>query len=495
MRSCLHRRAAAAAMAAVAAALVAACRPSGGAEAIGTLVERACSRVPVISGVPADGARCLTLTVPENRANPTRGIPLHIVVLPALRPDAAPDPIFFLAGGPGQAATDLMTAPDFAINELRARRAIVFADQRGTGGSNGMWCRFYGPPSTPQSYFTEFVPADKVRECRASLEKRADLTQYTTAASVEDLEAIRAALDYPLINLAGGSYGTRLALEYMRRHGARVRSAILDGPVPPDAHVPENFGRYAAAALDALLDECAATAACAQAFPDLRAEAARVFARLRSGTVTARLAHPGGGDAADVTLTRDHVAEALRYMMYSSYGASYVPLALHRAAAGDYRAFAEYLIRWRAAGTFDALYLSITCAEDVPFTAPDAAERDEPTYLGGYRVRQQRAACAEWPRGTPPRDQFEAVASDVPVLIVSGMLDPVTRPANGEALLRTLPRGVHVRVPFGGHSPAGLAGLECLAAIKRTFVERGHGDGLDTSCVARIARPAFPAVR
>jgi pimeloyl-ACP methyl ester carboxylesterase len=172
-----------------------------------------------------------------------------------------------------------------------------------------------------------------------------------------------------------------------------------------------------------------------------------------------------------------------------------VPLFLHQAAMGDYTGFAEYLIRWRAGGTFDALYLSITCAEDVPFTAPDAADRDEPTFLGGYRVRQQRAACAEWPRGTPPGDQFERVTSDVPILITSGMLDPVTRPANGDELLRTLRRGIHVRVPFGGHSPAGLAGLNCLSDIKRTFIERGHVDGLDMSCVAGITRPGFPTAR
>lgn len=491
MRASSRRRAAATALAAAVLAILipAGCRTSDGAQAIGTFLEHACPRLPV------DGARCLTLTVPENRRHPARGIPLRIVVLPATRPDAAPDPVFVLAGGPGQAATELMTGPDLAISELRTRRPVVFADQRGTGGSNGMSCRFYGPPGRPQSYFTEFLPVDKVRECRTTLERRADLAQYTTAASVEDLEDIRTALNYPQINLAGGSYGTRLALEYVRRHGARVRTVILEGPVPPAAHVPENFGRYAAEALDALLDECAATSDCVRAFPGLRAAAARVFARLRSGPVTARVTHPGAGAPAEVTLTRDHVAEALRYMMYSSYGASHVPRLLQRADAGDYTGFAEFLIKWRAEGTFDALYLSITCAEDVPFTAPDAADRDEPTYLGGYRVRQQRAACAEWPRGTPPRDQFEPVASDVPVLVMSGMLDPVTRPANGDELLRTLPRGVHVRVPFGGHSPAGLSGLDCLAGIKRSFIERGHGDGLDTSCVARITRPGFPTAR
>ena len=97
-----------------------------------------------------------------------------------------------------------------------------------------------------------------------------------------------------------------------------------------------------------------------------------------------------------------------------------MPLYLHEAFNGNFSPIADFLIRWRAEGTFDGLYLSITCAEDVPLVAPDAAERDDPTYLGGYRVRQQRAACAEWPRGTRSDASGSPVKTSVPILITSG---------------------------------------------------------------------------
>ena len=168
-----------------------------------------------------------------------------------------------------------------------------------------------------------------------------------------------------------------------------------------------------------------------------------------------------------------------------------VPLFLHEAFNDNYAPFADFLIRWRAGGTFDGLYLSITCAEDVPFVSSDAAERDEPTFLGGYRVRQQRAACAEWPRGKKENGANQPVSSPIPVLITSGMLDPVTPSANGDVIARTLPHSLHVRVPAGGHSPAGLTGLGCLSTLKRTFIEQARTDGLDTSCVANISRPGF----
>jgi pimeloyl-ACP methyl ester carboxylesterase len=438
----------------------------------------------------AEGARCYSLPVPENRAAAGRTIALRIAVLPATGTPREPDPVVYLAGGPGQAATSIMDDSPWT-RRLREHRDLVFADQRGTGGSHALTCAFYGPPGNPQSYFTEFLPLDKVRACRAALERDADLSQYTTAASVEDLEAIRAALAYPRLNLVGSSYGTRLAMEYVRRHEANVRAVVLESPVTPATHAPEAFGRLAARALDGVIAECAATPACAQAFPALRAEAADVFARLRKGPVTALATHPASGRPAPVTLKRNHVGEAIRYMTYSSSGASAVPLYLHRAFAGDFSPFADFLIRWRSDGTFDGLYLSITCAEDVPFAAADAAERDEPTYLGSYRLREQRAACAEWPRGSRSPSQFEPVTSRVPVLIISGMLDPVTPPANGEELARTLPNALHVRVPSAGHSPAGLTGLDCLRDLERTFLERGTVAGVDAACVARIARPGF----
>jgi pimeloyl-ACP methyl ester carboxylesterase len=450
-----------------------------------TLESEACS------GVADSRARCYRLAVAENRSAPSRTIRLRIVIQPATGGAPQPDPVFFLAGGPGQAASSLLRERTMVSPGIARDRDMVFADQRGTGGSNSLDCQFYGPPDVPQSYFDKFLPLDKVRECRKALSASADLAQYTTDASVEDLEAIRVALGRPRINLIGGSYGTRLAMEYVRRYGEHVRTVTLESPVTASTHAPEEFGRFADRALAKLIDECARTPACQQAFPKLADEVKVVFDRLRQGSVTAMVAHPSRKEPARVTLTRDHVAEVVRYMMYSAQGGSYVPLYLHHAFSGNFEPIATFLIRWRAAGTFDGLYLSITCAEDVPYIANDAAEADEPTYLGSYRVRQQREACAEWPRGTVFAKQFEAVRSSVPILMTSGDLDPVTPAENADALGKTLPNSVHVRIPFSGHSPSGLAGLECLDEIKRTFIEKGGIEGLDTSCVSKIIRRGF----
>jgi pimeloyl-ACP methyl ester carboxylesterase len=452
----------------------------------GKLVDVACE-----AGFPSR-ARCARLAVYENRSTRTgRTIPLWIVIVPARGASRAADPVFFLAGGPGQAAGDLLRAPIVGRAGFRRTRDLVLVDQRGTGRSNGLTCQFYGPPRNPQSYFQEFLPLAKVRACRDRLRRRADLTQYTTAASAEDLEQVREALGFEQINLFGGSYGTRLAMEYVRKYESRVRAVVLDGPVPTTVRMPEDFGRLAQRSLDALLDECAASAACAGAFPEIRHEARAVFERLERGPATTTVGHPAASRQGRVTLTRDHVAETVRYMLYASGSAGDLPLYLHEAAKGNYAPFAEFLIRRRAGGTFDGLYLSITCAEDVPFLSADAGKRDERTYLGTYRIREQRAACAEWPRGAAPEWHGRPVAARVPVLILSGTLDPVTPPEHGDDIARTLPNSLHIRVPHGGHSPNGLSGVECLDRLKSRFIETADVRALDASCVTGITRPAF----
>jgi pimeloyl-ACP methyl ester carboxylesterase len=442
--------------------------------------------------VPAD-ARCLTLWVHENRAARVgRVIPLRIVVVPAPGRDRSPDPIFFLAGGPGQAATGLVAYPGIP-KAMRSRRDLVFVDQRGTGGSNALTCPFYGPPQDVQSYFGPFLPVEKVRECRDRLARTADLSQYTTSSSVEDLEEVRVALGYQQVNLIGGSYGTRLAMEYVRRYGQHVRTVRLDGVVPTSIRMPEGFGITAQRALDDLLDECSGDPACSAAFPSIESEARAVFARLSESPVQATVRSERGG-AAQVTVTAAHVAEAIRYMLYSSQQAARVPLVLHEAYRGDYGAIAQYLLRWRSDGTFDGLYLSVTCAEDVPFVASDAEAAESATFMRGYRVREQRAACELWPRGTAPGGIAEPVKSNVPALLVSGALDPVTTPEHGQAVAQWLPNSLHVIVPSGGHSLNGLTGLDCLDGIATRFIEQGSVRGLDTSCVSRIRRSGFAVV-
>ena len=221
--------------------------------------------------------RCGTYEVFEDRAaRKGRKITLKIVVVSATGPTSAPDPFVYIPGGPGSSATE--DAPGVAelFAGVRARRDLVFIDQRGTGGSHPLNCNFFDPADL-QSYLGYFFPLDDVRKCRQELEPKANLRLYTTPIAMDDLDEVRAALGYERVNLFGASYGTRAALVYLKRHPNHVRTITLQGVAPTNQFMPRDFPPANERALQGILAECAADEACNKAFPALREETKAVL--------------------------------------------------------------------------------------------------------------------------------------------------------------------------------------------------------------------------
>lgn len=439
--------------------------------------------------------KCGTVEVYENRATKTgRKISLNVVVYPATGNKREPDPLFYFAGGPGSAATE--DAPDFAAGfaKIREHRDLVFVDQRGTGLSNPLNCNLYNV-ADPQTYLGYFFPLEEVRKCRAELETKADLKLYTTTIAMDDIDDVRAALGYERINLFGGSYGTRAALTFLKRYPHRVRTAMLQGVAPPDQYMPADFPVVMERALQGVIAECAADEACNKAFPNLKEETKVVLAQLVKGPIEVEVQKPNSRERVKVKISRDLAAEAIRYMLYGPMAASRVPLTLHLAAKGNYVPVAQAALWYRTnlvGSGSNGMYLSITCAEDLPWIKPGEGERlAAGTFLGDYRLRQQREACALWPRAEVEPDYATPVKSDVPVLIMTGEWDPVTPPAHGDRVSKGLPNSVHIVVPHGAHGLNGLEGMDCIDNLMTKFVASGDAKSLDTSCVKKVRRKSF----
>ncbi|MBL8058998.1 MAG: alpha/beta fold hydrolase, partial [Anaerolineales bacterium] len=200
-------------------------------------------------------ARCGTLAVPEDRARPDgRQISLRVAVVPAVSRSPRPDPLFLLAGGPGQAATEAFPAMIGAFEQVNQARDIVLVDQRGTGGSNPLRCL----DPNDESVLDEAAVTALLQACPEKL--NADLRQYTTEIAMRDLDAVRAALGYEQINLYGASYGTRAALTYLRLYPDRVRTLILDSVVDADFRLLLNASRDGQRALELAFARCQAEA-------------------------------------------------------------------------------------------------------------------------------------------------------------------------------------------------------------------------------------------
>jgi pimeloyl-ACP methyl ester carboxylesterase len=428
------------------------------------------------------------LQVYENRETRTgRRISLNIVALPSLALDPDPDPLFFLAGGPGQGAAQMASDIREIFRPVLRRRDIVLVDQRGTGKSNPLECR------SESNTLQELTESDegaleRLRKCLAGYD--ADVRFYTTPLAMDDLDDVRAHLGYEQINLYGGSYGTRAALVYVRQHGAHVRSMILDGVAPTDMRIPLFAARDAQRALDKLLADCEADVNCRAAQPRLPARVRALLERLSARPARVEVMHPRTGIREAIVIDARIVAGILFGALYSPLTASLVPALVARAEQNDFQNLLALAYAGEAADNMSiGMQLSVLCAEDAPrVTSDDVRHQSEGTVFGVHLLRGQLKACTMWPRGHVDDSYFEPVRSDVPALVLSGDLDPVTPPGWGDSVAQHLENARHITVPATGH---GVIGTPCGQELIRQFIEHGSADGLDVSCVKRVRRPPF----
>ena len=448
---------------------------------------------PCPPGTP-EGARCGTVQVPENRDNPGRMLALHVLVVPALSGEPARLALTGFGGGPGQAATGMAGWMSQAFAELRQDHDVMLVDQRGTGRSAPLQCQLRDT-ADPQSYLGDFLPPDATARCLQELSREADLTRYGFMELAHDIEAVRRALGYEQLDLYGGSYGTRAAQVYMRAYPRSVRSAVLEGVVPPAYAQPRTYAQSTEAALNGVAEDCRAEAACAAAFPNFVQEVRAVADRLAQAPATAEIRDPETGERITLTLTRATYADMIRRMLYDVGSANQIPYVVHRAFAGDYRPILVFALQDRRGYQRDlywGLSLAITCSEDVPFVDAQAAALDNGrTLLGDWRYRQQAAACRGWPTFAVPADYHQPAPSDIPTLLLSGEHDPVTPASGGDEVAASLRNSLHVVSPHGAHGFGGLEGEECIVDLIRQFYRQASVRGLDPSCTRNMRRPPF----
>jgi pimeloyl-ACP methyl ester carboxylesterase len=439
---------------------------------------------------------CGALEVFENReAAAGRSIALRVVVLPALSGNPFPDPVFLLAGGPGQAASELIEMVRGIFWNINRTRDLVFVDQRGTGASNPLTCELEAEMPDKALLLDpmedELLRARTIEQLQACLaEFDADPRFYTTPIAMDDLDDVRDALGYDTINLWGGSYGTRAGLVYLRRHPEHVRTAIFDGLAPVAMKLPLYMGIDAARALDLLIADCAADPSCNAAYPGLGAQLQSLLDTLEQGPVRQTIDDPNTGRPTEVVVSRMWLASIVRAPLYSSDLSVLLPLAISRAAKGDYGPLAAMGASLHGGNSLSVgMTLSVICSEDVP--AITVADRElaaaEPLF-GTHRLDAFDALCEVWPRGELPDRYGDPVESDRPVLLLSGLLDPVTPPRWAATVGESLANAKEVIVPGVGHNTMAAG---CVPDIMAEFIERGTAVGLDTSCVEKIERPRF----
>ncbi len=429
-------------------------------------------------------ARCMDMEVPLDYGQPQgQKIQLHVAVVPASGKAPQADPLFFFAGGPGQSAvaSTLLMWPVFS--KVLQHRDVVLIDQRGTGKSTPLNC--------PMEESLELVADDallrqKTRECLQR--QQVDVRYFTSRQAVADVEFVRKALEYERINLMGVSYGTRMAQLVLREYPERVRSIVLDGVLPLEVIVGMDFADNLSASLQKLFFHCAAEDGCREAFPALEEDWRQYLALSLDERRQMHMEHPRTGEPLELNVSRQGLDAAVRMLSYASETRTLLPLLIHAAARGDWRPLLGQALQVMVnleGEMSEGMHNSVVCSEDVPFYSdlPSASNR----VLGRF-AQQIRILCEQWPGGESFTDIHQPLQSDVPALLLSGEVDPVTPISYGEQALQQFSNGRHLVVPGQGHNvlPRG-----CVPELAANFIHALKLDDEEAACVQDIARLPF----
>ncbi len=464
---------------------------------------------PTVEGHRVD---CGTVTRPLVSGKPWLGsVPVAYAVVRHRDAGPARGTVAINPGGPGETAVDRAEVFAAGLRGVLADHDVLLVDPRGTGRSGRIPC---GVTDAEYRFADRAGQRDAVARCAAALGPRAE--GYTSAATADDLDAVRARIGAATLVPYGLSYGTYLMPVYAARHPERVDAMVLSGAYPLAV---DPLARPSAEAVSLALQRvCERSAACDgdTAVEDLRT----VAGKLRERPFTLRI------DAAGATRTLRFTEDKLANLLYeaASRGAGEspaeasllgdLPAALHGAARGDDRALRDLVkADYRAATREDqASFLAVVCndyprAWSVDSSLPArwrsyraALSQADPARFGAFSVQgftegqtDGGDACIRWPRSGTARPQpVDGKQPDVPVLLLAGDLDSNTSESATREAAGQFRRGTVVTVPNVGHV-AELESTHCALGIVDSFVRTGQPG--DTSCVTAVPPIAVAPVR
>jgi pimeloyl-ACP methyl ester carboxylesterase len=413
-------------------------------------------------------ARCGYLVVPESRSTPNgRTIRLAVAIVPAASESPQPDPVVFMTGGPGAAA--ILDTPFLVDAGVNRDRELIIMSQRGTlYGDPDLNCpeldRYYGrqvslvydAPSTGR------IQAEAARSCHDRLVGLGiDLSAYNTTENAADFADLRRVLDIHEWNVYGYSYGSDLALSFMRDHPEGIRTVTIDSVAPPDIVGLTWTWGSAREGITAVFDACAAEPGCANHYPNLLQTFTRLVRQLEADPLVEHVRPPQGGDPVKVVLDGGTVVNML---VGNTPKPPDVPAAIWELAHGNPQRFLEA----RAAASVVAevpeqaqgMTQSFVCREWVPYGSPDDILREgrrafpafpDSVLVQAPQIPFEHELCRVWNVPEGPASQRTRVRSDIPTLVVSGTFDTKTGARWGRYAASTLSNSTYVRIHGIGH--------------------------------------------
>lgn len=448
---------------------------------------------------------CGYLTVPEKHAQQGDGrfLRLHVAVFESDNPNPAPDPILYLAGGPGADALEVVQF-DFetAFAPLLANRDLILFDQRGTGFSEpSLAC----PELSNVTYeilaldlsFEEVAArnSEALFECRDRLVgEGVDLSAYNSAESASDVNALRLVLGYDEWNLYGASYGTRLAQTVMRDYPEGIRSVVMDSVYPIAANMHTDMPANVSRAIDLFFSNCGADPHCEEAYPNLKRTFFDLVDQLNAEPILVSIPNVLTGERHEANVDGVGMLALLFQSLYQAELTSLFPKMIEDVQEGDYDLLTGYLANWLIKLEFFSvgMQLSVQCNEEAVFADPKDVAESAAAYsdlidLFTYSTTTGEMAlriCAQWGSGKADPRENQAITSDLPTLIITGENDPVTPPSWAMQVAQGLSNHYLYAFPGVGHGPS--FSDDCPRSVALEFLNDPTTEP-DTSCLADMS--------
>jgi pimeloyl-ACP methyl ester carboxylesterase len=456
-------------------------------------------------------AKCGRIEVPENWTRPDgRKITLSVAIIPSVAAAKKPDPIVWLAGGPGDDA--ITEIPMALAGKLNADHDVIFMSQRGTYTAQPkLTCESidrwpldtldmpYDAPETGRAYYTASLA------CRKQvLARTQDIGAYNTLESANDLEALRVALGIDKWNVYGISYGTDFALTYMKEHPGGIRSVGIDGVFPPSVAGGVAAWTSAGEGIKAIFAACASQPACKKRYGDIGATWRRLVLQYEASPKTVMVDVPGHSGKVAVKISGGMLVQWT--VSPGTHLAGKVPAAIDALAHGNFTPIAS---TWampkldpNGIGVVaNGIFFPIACGEWVPYETEAqviaTGRRAFPMFplsilKNAPNLPFMRPNCRAFNLPPVSATVRSATRSSIPTLVVNAQYDAQTAASFGAYVAKTLSNSTVVTIPNVAHvafgSPSEAANA-CAFAIAASFFD--DPKDADTSCVKRVPPTKF----
>lgn len=409
------------------------------------------------------------LIVPENWDNPNgKTIKIAIAILKRRSNKTDKNAVIYLEGGPGAGGINRIWS--WLDHPLRNNNDIILIDVRGTGFSFPKFCPDLGKEfleilaKNQNSTQDEQQKMIAAMACKDDLLKRnIDINSYNSKSIARDLNALKKVLKYKSWNVYGISYGTYVAQIYANDFPEDIKSLILDSSISDiSEYYNKNTTNYVAS-LERVFEDCKSDPNCNKQYPNLERTYYNIIKKLDKNPITVDVDKKIIANGY-FSYNSEDFKIAIQQSLYRKRLIELLPLLITEFDKNNKKTLSSLVSAFSGALGLDyGQYYCMSCDEAVPNNSISQFQKDASKYKqlnGGLSFyKSDFVVCDNWNSGNnvnrkAKNDLSRLSEIKAPVLVFSGIFDPITPVLNGVTTVKKFKNGILVNAPVYGHTPS-----------------------------------------